>query len=247
MENKQSKIFGIRAVIEAINSGETVSKIFLQKGLSGALFSELNGLIAKHNISKSFVPVEKLNRLSKNNNHQGVVADISPIEFQDLDTTISECLEKETAPLFLILDAISDVRNFGAIMRTAECTGVNGIVIPKQGSAPVNADAIKTSAGAAFKIPICKVDHIKDAVFQFQAADIQLVAATEKTENLIYDIDFKFPTAIIMGSEDRGINPSVLKMVNEKAKLPLLGEIESLNVSVACGAFLYEATRQRLA
>jgi len=132
-------------------------------------------------------------------------------------------------------------------MRTAECTGVNGIVIPKQGSAPVNADAIKTSAGAAFKIPICKVDHIKDAVFQFQAADIQLVAATEKTENLIYDIDFKFPTAIIMGSEDRGINPSVLKMVNEKAKLPLLGEIESLNVSVACGAFLYEATRQRLA
>ncbi len=247
MENKQSKIFGIRAVIEAINSGETVSKIFLQKGLSGALFSELNGLIAKHNISKSFVPVEKLNRLSKNNNHQGVVADISPIEFQDLDTIISECLEKETTPLFLILDAISDVRNFGAIMRTAECTGVNGIVIPKQGSAPVNADAIKTSAGAAFKIPICKVVHIKDAVFQFQAADIQLVAATEKTENLIYDIDFKFPTAIIMGSEDRGINPSVLKMVNEKAKLPLLGEIESLNVSVACGAFLYEATRQRLA
>ncbi len=152
MENKQSKIFGIRAVIEAINSGETVSKIFLQKGLSGALFSELNGLIAKHNISKSFVPVEKLNRLSKNNNHQGVVADISPIEFQDLDTTISECLEKETAPLFLILDAISDVRNFGAIMRTAECTGVNGIVIPKQGSAPVNADAIKTSAGGTFTL-----------------------------------------------------------------------------------------------
>jgi len=112
----------------------------------------LNGLISKHNISKSFVPVEKLNRLSKNNNHQGVVADISPIEFQDLDTTISECLEKETAPLFLILDAISDVRNFGAIMRTAECTGVNGIVIPKQGSAPVNADAIKTSAGGTFTL-----------------------------------------------------------------------------------------------
>ena len=152
MENKQSKIFGIRAVIEAINSGETVSKIFLQKGLGGALFSELNGLIAKHNISKSFVPVEKLNRLSKNNNHQGVVADISPIEFQDLDTIISECLEKETTPLFLILDAISDVRNFGAIMRTAECTGVNGIVIPKQGSAPVNADAIKTSAGGTFTL-----------------------------------------------------------------------------------------------
>ncbi|MBN4083028.1 23S rRNA (guanosine(2251)-2'-O)-methyltransferase RlmB [bacterium AH-315-A23] len=246
MENKVSKIFGIRAVIEAINSGKTISKVFLQKDLSGHLFSELNSLIKKNNIATSHVPIEKLNRLSKNSNHQGVAAQISPIDFADLDTLITATLEKKTTPLFLLLDQISDVRNFGAIIRTAECTGVDGIVIQKQGNAPISADTVKTSAGAAFKIPICKVDHLKDAIFQFQAADIHLVAATEKTENLIYDIDLTLPTAIIMGSEDRGINPSILKIVTHKAKLPLLGEIASLNVSVACGAFLYEATRQRL-
>ena len=245
MENEISKIFGIRAVIEAINSGKTISKIYIQKGLSGSLFSELNTLIKTHNIASSYVPVEKLNRFSKNSNHQGVAAQTSPIDFADLDELITGALEKTSTPLFLLLDKISDVRNFGAIIRTAECTGVHGIIIQKQGNAPVSADAIKTSAGAAFKMPICKVDHLKDAIFQFQAADIQLVAATEKTENLIFDVDLKLPTAIIMGSEDRGINPSILKIADHKAKLPLLGEIESLNVSVACGAFLYEATRQR--
>ncbi|MFD1293549.1 23S rRNA (guanosine(2251)-2'-O)-methyltransferase RlmB [Lutibacter holmesii] len=246
MENEESKIFGIRAVIEAINSGKTISKVYLQKGLTGHLFSELNTLIKAHNIASSYVPVEKLNRFSKNSNHQGVAAQISPIGFIDLDDLITSTLEKTTTPLFLLLDQLSDVRNFGAIIRTAECTGVNGIIIQKQGNAPVSADTIKTSAGAAFKVPICKVDHIKDAIFHFQAADIQIVAATEKTDNLIYDINLTVPTAIIMGSEDRGINPSILKIATHKAKLPLLGEIESLNVSVACGAFLYEATRQRL-
>ena len=246
MENEVSKIFGIRAVIEAVNSGKTISKVYLQKGLSGHLFSELNTLIKKHNIATSYVPIEKLNRFSKNSNHQGVAAQISPIDFIDLETLIATTIEKTSTPLFLLLDQISDVRNFGAIIRTAECTGVDGIIIQKQGNAPVSADTVKTSAGAAFKMPICKVDHIKDAVFQLQAEEIQIVAATEKTDNLIYAIDLKLPTAIIMGSEDRGINPSILKIVDQKAKLPLLGEIESLNVSVACGAFLYEATRQRL-
>ncbi len=246
MEKEVSKIFGIRAVIEAINAGQTISKVYLQKDLSGHLFSELNSLIKKNNIATSHVPIEKLNRLSKNSNHQGVAAQISPIEFADLDNLITTTLEKTKAPLFLLLDQVSDVRNFGAIIRTAECTGVDGIVIQKQGNAPINAATVKTSAGAAFKIPICKVDHLKDAIFQFQAADIQLVAATEKTEKLIYDVNLTLPTAIVMGSEDRGINPSILKIVDHKAKLPLLGEIESLNVSVACAAFLYEAIRQRL-
>lgn len=246
MENEVSKIFGIRAVIEAINSNKTISKVFLQKGLTGNLFSELNQLLKEHKIASSYVPVEKLNRLSKNSNHQGVVAQTSAIDFIDLEDLIAETLEKTTTPLFLLLDKISDVRNFGAIIRTAECTGVDGIIIQNQGNAPISADTIKTSAGAAFKIPICKVDHIKDAVFQLQAEDIQIVAATEKTEQLIYSVDLSLPTAIIMGSEDRGINPSILKIVEHKAKLPLLGEIGSLNVSVACGAFLYEATRQRL-
>jgi 23S rRNA (guanosine2251-2'-O)-methyltransferase len=246
MENEVSKIFGIRAVIEAINSGKTIGKVFLQKDLNGPLFSELNTLIKSHNIASSFVPVEKLNRLSKNSNHQGVVAQTSAIDFVDLEDLIAETLEKTSTPLFLLLDKVSDVRNFGAIIRTAECTGVNGIIIQKQGNAPVSADAIKTSAGAAFKVPVCKVDHIKDAVFQLQAENIQIVAATEKTDQLIYDVDLTLPTAIIMGSEDRGINPSILKIVEHKAKLPLLGEIASLNVSVACGAILYEATRQRI-
>jgi 23S rRNA (guanosine2251-2'-O)-methyltransferase len=246
MEKTTENIFGIRAIIEAIDSGNTISKVYLQKELKGNLFSDLNKLIKRHGISSSQVPVEKLDRLSKNNNHQGAVAQISPVEFYDLDELIQNTLEKKQTPIFLLLDQISDVRNFGAIIRTAECTGVNGIIIQKDGSAPVNAETIKTSAGAAFKVPICKVDHIKDALFILQASDIKTVAATEKTEDSIFDINFNQPIAIIMGSEHRGVNPSVLKMVDYKAKLPILGEIESLNVSVACGAFLYEAVRQRM-
>ena len=242
---EQTQIFGIRAIIEAINAGETIDKVFLQKGLDGDLFNELESLLSKKSVNKSYVPVEKLNRLTKGN-HQGAVAQISPIEFHDMEALITEVIESGKTPLFLLLDQISDVRNFGAIIRTAECTGVNGIIIQKKGGAPVNGDTIKTSAGAVFKIPICKVDHIKDAVFYMQASDIKVIAATEKTNDTIYDVSFVEPCAIIMGSEGRGINPSTLKVVDSKAKLPLLGEIESLNVSVACGAFLYEAVRQRM-
>jgi|TARA_B110000037_G_scaffold217266_1_gene277965 23S rRNA (guanosine2251-2'-O)-methyltransferase len=245
MEEKSSKIFGIRAIIEAINSGATIQKVYLQKGLTGNLFSELNSLIKANSIATSHVPVEKLNHLSKDSNHQGVAATISPIDFHDLETLVEKVLASDKTPLFLLLDQITDVRNFGAIIRTAECTGVDGIVIQNQGSAPLNADAIKTSAGAAFKVPICRVDHLKDALFLLQASDIQLVAATEKTEYTLFDVDFTKPTAIIMGSEHRGVNPSILKMVDAKGKLPILGSIESLNVSVACGAFLYETIRQR--
>lgn len=246
MEMKSDIIYGIRAIIEAINNGNTISKVFLQKGINGSLFSELNKLIKKHGITNSNVPVEKLDKLSKYNNHQGAVAKISPVNFHNLEELIEKTIEDKKVPLFLLLDQVSDVRNFGAIIRTAECTGVNGIIIQKNGSAPVNAETVKTSVGAAFKIPICKVDHIKDALFLLQASDIKTVAATEKTESSIYNINFNQPIAIIMGSEHKGVNPSVLKMVDYKAKLPLLGEIESLNVSVACGAFLYETVRQRI-
>jgi 23S rRNA (guanosine2251-2'-O)-methyltransferase len=246
MEQETTVIFGLRAIIEAIESGSSINKIYLQKGLRGNLFFELDKLIKSNKIAVSTVPVEKLNRLSKNNNHQGAVAQISPISFFDLEELITATLEKTETPLFLLLDQISDVRNFGAIIRTAECTGVNGIVIQNNGSAPVNAETIKTSAGAAFKVPIAKVNHIKDALFLLQAEGIKTVAATEKTESSIFDVDFKQPMAIIMGSEHRGVNPSILKMVDYKAKLPLLGTIESLNVSVACGAFLYESVRQRM-
>ncbi|MCG8183544.1 23S rRNA (guanosine(2251)-2'-O)-methyltransferase RlmB [Tenacibaculum piscium] len=242
---ENTTIFGIRAIIEAIESEASINKVYLQKGLRGELFFELDKLLRKNKISISVVPTEKLDRLSKHSNHQGAVARISPVDFHDLETLIETTLASDKIPLFLLLDQVSDVRNFGAIIRTAECTGVNGIIIQKSGSAPVNAETIKTSAGAAFKIPICKVDHIKDAMFQLQAENIKLVAATEKTEDSVFDVDFNQPVAIIMGSEHKGVSNSVLKMADYKAKLPLLGEIESLNVSVACGVFLYETIRQR--
>ena len=240
-----TQVFGLRAIIEAIASGKTIDKVFLQKGLRGELFKELESLIRRESINSSYVPVEKLNRLTKQN-HQGAVANISPIAFFDLENLVLNITESGKVPLFLLLDQLSDVRNFGAIIRSAECCGVDGIIIQKKGGAPINADTVKTSAGAVFKIPICKTDHIKDAIYYLQASGINVVAATEKTETNLYDIDFKIPTAIVMGSEGRGINPSVLKIVNNKAKLPMYGEIGSLNVSVACGAFLYEVIRQRL-
>lgn len=237
-------IFGIRATIEAINAGKSIDKVFVQKGLRGDLIQELEQLLRKESISTSYVPAEKLNRLTKKN-HQGVVAQIAPVAFHNLDDLVLNVVESGTVPLFLILDQISDVRNFGAIIRTAECTSVSGIIVQKKGGAPLNADAVKTSAGAIFNIPICKVDHIKDAIFHMQASGIKVIAATEKTDNLLYDVSFIEPCAIVMGSEGDGINPSALKIVDEKAKLPILGAIDSLNVSVACGAFLYEVVRQR--
>ncbi len=241
----QTTIFGLRAIIEAIESGSTINKIYLQKGLRGDIYYQLDKLIKAQRIATSIVPTEKLDRLSKNKNHQGAVAQISPIEFHDLEVLIENVKDRSTSPLFLLLDQVSDVRNFGAIIRTAECTGVHGIIVQQSGSAPVNAETIKTSAGAAFKVPICKVNHIKDALFLLQAEGIKTVAATEKTDDSLYDVNLNQPLAIVMGSEHRGINPSVLKMVDYRAKLPLLGTIESLNVSVACGVMLYETIRQR--
>mgnify|MGYP006185849259 FL=1 len=242
---KDNQIFGIRAIIEAINAKKEIDKVFVQKDAQGDLMQDLMKTMKRNNINFSYVPVEKLNRLTPNN-HQGAVATIAPISFVSLETMVESVIESGKKPLFLILDQLSDARNFGAIIRTAECTGVDGIIIQKQGSAPVNGDTVKTSAGAVFNVPICKVDHIKDAIFYLQGSGIKTVAATEKTDQNIYDINFNEGVAIIMGSEDRGVNPSVLKIVDEKAKLPMFGTIESLNVSVACGAFLYEALRQRL-
>jgi 23S rRNA (guanosine2251-2'-O)-methyltransferase len=242
---KENQIFGIRAIIEAIQAGSEIDKVFLQKDAQGELMKSLLKVMKQNQINFSYVPIEKLNRLTTKN-HQGAVATIAPIAFVSIEKMIADALEKKDNPLFVILDQLSDARNFGAIIRTCECAGVDGIIIQKQGSAPVNGDTIKTSAGAVFNIAICKVDHIKDAIFYLQASGIKSIAATEKTTDLIYDLDLKTGLAIIMGSEDRGINPSVLKIVDEKAKLPLKGTIESLNVSVACGAFLYEIIRQRI-
>lgn len=242
---KTTQIYGLRAIIEAVNSNEEIDKVFLQKGLKGDLMKELEGLLRRNEVNMVYVPVEKLNRLTKNN-HQGAVANISPISFHTLEELVEKSTQKGGPSLFLLLDQLSDVRNFGAIIRTAECTGVDGIIVQKKGAAPVTSDTIKTSAGAAFKVPIAKVDHLKDAVFYLQASGIKIVSATEKTNDTIYDVNLTDSIAIVMGAEDRGISPSILKASDYCAKLPLLGQIESLNVSVACAVFLYEAVRQRM-
>ena len=231
--------------MEAIKSGDSIDKIFIQQGLSGSLVRELEELVNKHKIHSSYVPVEKLNRLNSKN-HQGVIASISPVKFVSLENLVEKATAENEQALFLLLDQISDVRNLGAIIRTAECAGANGIILPGQGSAPVNADTVKTSAGAVFKLPIAKVSHLKDAVYYLQGSGFQVVGATEKTNQSLYEIDFNQPTAVVMGSEDRGISPSLLKILDKKAKIPLLGSTESLNVSVACGITLYEIVRQRL-
>jgi len=241
---KENQIFGIRAIIEAIQAGKEVDKVFIQKDTQGDLMRDLMKTMKVNKINFTYVPTEKLNRLTSKN-HQGAVATVAPISFTDLGTLVLTVMESGKTPLFLILDQLSDARNFGAIIRTAECTGVDGIIIGKQGAAPVNGDTVKTSAGAVFNVPICKVEHIKDAIFYLQGSGIKTIAATEKTDDSIYDLSLSEPLAIIMGSEDRGVNPSVLKIVDEKAKLPMFGTISSLNVSVACGAFLYEVVRQR--
>ena len=238
-------IFGIRAVQEAILAEKPIDKVYVQLGLQGTNYQELTSLINKKGIPTSFVPLEKLNSLTKFENHQGIVAKIAPVAYISMEQMVEKVLATDKIPLFLLLDQITDVRNFGAIIRTAECAGVDGIIVPKTGSATLGGAGIKTSAGAIFKMPLCKVDHLKDAVYYLQAAGIKIVAATEKTDTNIYDVDLSEPLAIIMGSEEKGINPSVLKVVDAKAKLPMMGEIESLNVSVACGALLYEVVRQR--
>ena len=245
MEKDSTKIFGLRAIMEAIDAGQEIEKVYLQKEIQGSLAKALQHKINDANISFSYVPVEKLHKLSKFQNHQGAVAKTSSITFKDLDEVIEQILESKTAPLFLLLDQISDVRNLGAILRTAECSGVDAVVLPVHGSAPINADAIKTSAGAAFKLSICKVSHVLDALYQLKAHDIQIVSITEKSTKTIYELDFTGPTALVLGSEHKGISTSVLKNSDHKGKLPILGTIESLNVSVACGAALYEIVRQR--
>ena len=239
---KNTQIFGLRPVIEAIEAGKTIDKIFIQKGLSGVLFNELNTLISQQKLPCSYVPVEKLQRLTRGN-HQGVVALLSPVEFVPLEEVILSTIESGKVPLLLIL---SDVRNIGAIIRTAECTGVSGIILPKQGSASIGEDMVKTSAGAIFNIPLCKVDNLIDTIYYLQGSGIKVIGATEKASSLLYQLNLTEPLAIVMGAEDTGISKGVLKVLDERAKLPIQGEISSLNVSVACGAFLYEVVRQRL-
>lgn len=237
-------IFGIKPVIEALNAGKEIDKLYIQKDISGAGITELRNAVKKSKVPFAHVPVQKLNRLT-NQNHQGVVGLISPIELVDIESLLPTLFEAGKAPFLLILDRVTDVRNFGAITRTAECAGVDAIIIPKRESAQINGDAIKTSAGALNRIPVAKVDNLTDTVMFLQASGLSVIACTEKTEASIYDVDYKNPTAIVMGSEEKGISNQILKIADAKAKIPLLGEISSLNVSVAAGIILYQAVKQR--
>ena len=228
MENKNTQIYGLRSVIEAIDSQETLSKVYLQRGLTGASSYELIKKLKKKSIEISYVPVEKLNRLTPKN-HQGVVATISPINFLSIFDLSNLIESKPKSISLLILDQLSDVRNFGAIVRTAECTAIDCIVIQSSGSAPVNGDTIKTSSGAIFNVPICKVPHIKDAIFLIKQHDIKIFGASEKAENNIYQTQFGNAQAVIMGSEGKGLSSSVIKLCDELIRIPLHGKIESLN------------------
>lgn len=246
-ESRESNqmVFGIRAVIEAIRSGKEIESLYLQRGLGGGLISELKELLGQYNITAQLVPVEKLNRLTQKN-HQGAVAFISPITYQRIEDIIPQIFEKGETPLILILDSITDVRNMGAIARTAECSGVHAIVVPAKGSAQINPDAIKTSAGALYKIPVCRHNDFMQTVKFIQESGLQLVCCTEKTKEYIYKPDYTVPTAIVMGSEEDGVRNEIIRIADHLAKIPMHGEIESLNVSVATGIILYEAIRQRL-
>lgn len=237
-------VFGIRAVMEAILSDKEIESLYIQRGLGGGLLNELRALMNERQITGQLVPVEKLNRITMKN-HQGVIAFISPITYQKIEDIIPQIFEKGEVPLILVLDGITDVRNMGAIARTAECAGVHAILLPAKGSAQINPDAIKTSAGALYKIPVCRHENFIQSIKFLQESGLQLVCCTEKTKDTIYKPDYTAPTAIIMGSEDEGIRNELIRISDHLAKIPMFGEIESLNVSVSTGVIIYEAVRQR--
>ena len=237
-------VFGIRPVAEAIQTGKQIEKLYVRKGAEGQLMTELRDLAFRHRIRIQEVPVEKLNRLTKLN-HQGVVAQIAPIEYVELSDILERVPEDET-PLIMLFDGVTDVRNFGAIARSAECAGAHGLITPLKNSAPVNSEAMRSSAGALSRIPVCRVGSIRNTIKALQTEGFQAVAATEKSRKLIYDADFSKPTVIIMGAEDTGISKEVLKLCDEQLAIPLIGAIESLNVSAAAAVMLFEVVRQRI-
>lgn len=243
--NNPDFIYGIHTVAETLRAGTPIHRILMQTELRNQkamveIFTEAK----QRQIPLVRLPVERLNKFTRKN-HQGVIALISAVPFVPLTNVILEIFEKGENPLVLILDRITDVRNFGAIARTAECSGVNAIVVPAKNSAQINQDAMKTSSGALNFIPICREKNLADAAKFLRESGLQVVACSEKTETHLYEIDFSVPTAIVMGSEETGISTDLWKQTSTQAKIPLNGQIESLNVSVATGIILYEAVRQR--
>ncbi|MCH5328482.1 MAG: 23S rRNA (guanosine(2251)-2'-O)-methyltransferase RlmB [Coprobacter sp.] len=241
---KNEMIFGIRAVIEAIEAGKEIDRILIKKELQGELVQELFAVLKGRNIVAQRVPVEKINRMTRKN-HQGVIAFISAVSYQRLEDIVPALYEEGKTPFIIVLDGITDVRNFGAIARTCECAGVDAVVIPARNSVSVNADAVKTSAGALLHIPVCRERSVYDAVKFLKESGLHIVAATEKSSEMYTGIDYRNPVAVVMGAEDAGISTDVLKLCDDRACLPLKGSIGSLNVSVAAGVMMYEVVRQR--
>lgn len=236
-------IYGIRAVIEAIKNEVEINKILIQKGIDKDLFEELRTALTGKDYQLQYVPSEKLSKITVNN-HQGVIAFISPIEYKNIEELCDQWMSEGKEPCVLVLDRITDVRNFGGIARTAACMGVDAILVPSKGSALVSADAMKTSAGALNAIPVCKTDALKNSLFYLQQSGFQLVSCTEKSKISVENYAFFGPTAIILGSEEDGISHDILKMSDARLSIPMAGDIASLNVGVATGMILYERLKQ---
>ncbi|SMO41366.1 23S rRNA (guanosine2251-2'-O)-methyltransferase [Saccharicrinis carchari] len=244
MAQKSDFLFGIRSVIEAIRSGKEIEKVLVKKGLQGELYEELVETMKEAGITWQAVPIDRINRATRKN-HQGVIAFVSAISYQDLENTLIGLFEDGKNPLILVLDGITDIRNMGAIARSAECAGVHAIVIPEKGGARINADAVKTSAGALYNIPVSRVPNLYKALEYLKNSGLKIVAATEKANDDYTKIDFTGPTAIVLGAEDKGVSAQMLKICDTGAKIPVVGSIGSLNVSVATGVLVYEVVRQR--
>lgn len=236
-------IYGVRAVIEAVDAKKEINKIMIQKGMDKALFKELKEALANKKYTLQFVPPEKLNRLTKQN-HQGVIAFISPVEYYNIEDVIASIYESGDIPNILVLDRITDVRNFGGIARTAECSGVHAIIVPDRSSALITSDAIKTSAGALTKIPVCKTKDLPETVSYLKKSGLKIIACTEKSDNLVFDVSMKEASAIIMGSEEDGVSKELLGLAHQRVKIPILGTLGSFNVGVASGIVLYEKMKQ---
>lgn len=242
---KSSLVIGKEAVKRAIESGKQLDRIYLQNNVQGKVIEEIKTLSRKHNIPINKVPIEKLNGFNIKD-HEGVIAQIAKVQYYDLQEIISFVVEKGESPLFLILDGITDIRNIGGIARTAYCCGVNAIIIPDRGVGALNEDAILTSAGALEKMPVCRVNSLLKAVDELRLNGIKVFASEMTAGKNIFDCDFNQPSAIVMGSEEKGIYPALMKVTDEKFKIPMKGDFESLNVSVAVGMILYEVMRQRM-
>ena len=241
---KNSLIVGKQAIIEAINSGQQIDRLYLQSNGYRDLLEEMRKIATQNAIPVNYVPVEKLNSFNAGE-HGGCVALISKVQYQDLQQIISWVVDRGEVPLFLILDGITDIRNIGGIARTAFCTGVQAIIIPDKGVGALNEDAVLTSAGALEKIPICRVNSVLKAVDELHLNGIKVLASEMKASKAVFELDLKEPIAIIMGSEEKGIYPALLKAADEQFKIPMKGDFESLNVSVATGMILYEVMKQR--